>query len=80
MKDWKEEVEIDGVRYGVVGCSAVAGYASESDAANDSEFEQTYKDAMFELLKERGALTVTDEKDASGRVHRTWHLKVLKKI
>lgn len=79
-KDWINEVEVEGKKYGVISCSAVAVYCDESSAAQDTEFEQCYKDDLYDRLLKRGAITITDEKDEKGRIHRTWQLIALKPV
>lgn len=80
MKDWIYEVDVAGEKYGVVSCSAVACYSDAETAAKDTEFEQCYKDDLYDMLLKRGAISIIDEPDENGRIHRTWHLKALKTI
>lgn len=79
-KNWIHEVDIESEKYGVIPCSAVAFYADAETAEKDTEFEQCYKDNLYAMLLQRGAITVTDEKDEKGVIHRTWRLLALKTV
>lgn len=80
VKDWSNEVEFEGQRYGVISVSAVAGYSNESSADQDTYFEQCYKEEIYDMLLKRGAITVSEETDERGVIHRTWQLIALKPV
>lgn len=79
MKDWKEEVVVEGERKGVIAFIASTLYPDKNNV-NDEYAVNLIKDELYRQLLLRGALKVTDEVWENGKLYRQWFLLALKDI